>query len=119
VNGDGGGITLPVGAAIGSGRFLLLVALVVLSFEHDEQLLDRDDFVLGEDVREESAGAVEVKEAELAEELTDSLEGCEVSDGFSGKVNRVLDAADIGLIRVGESFERKSRYAAGGVIGVF
>ena len=97
---------------------MLLVALVVLSFEQDEQLLDLEDFVLGEDGREESAGAVEVNEAEVAEELTESLEGCEVSDGFSGKVNRVL-VADMGLMSVGESFERKSRYAAGGVMGVF
>jgi hypothetical protein len=114
VNGEGGGITLPVGAEIGSGRFLL-----VLSAEHDERLLDRELFDRGEDGLEESAGAVEVKEVEDAEVATDSVDGWDVRAGFSGKVKRVLVEADSGLIRVGESFERKSRYAAGGVIGVF
>lgn len=37
--------------------------------------------------------------------------------GFSGNVKRVPVGS--GVMSVGESFERKSRYAAGGVIGVF
>jgi hypothetical protein len=52
----------------------------------DERLLDRELFVLGEEGREESAGAVDVKDAELAElevVATDSVDGCEVKAGFS------------------------------------
>lgn len=122
---------------IGSGRSCLLTpwlaAVVVssplttaslseLSLWQDEQLLDREDvFDNGEEGREDVAGAVLVREVEVAElelELMDavvdmeSLEAAEVSAGLlSGKVNRfeVAGPADIGLMRVGESLERKSR----------
>jgi hypothetical protein len=120
VKGDGGGITLPVGAEIGSGLFLLVLSLVVLSFalSTDERLLDRELFDRGEDGFEYSAGAVDVNEAEDAEVTIDSAEGWEVRAGFS-KVKRVLVPVGSGVMSVGDSFERKSRYAAGGVIGVF
>jgi hypothetical protein len=123
---------------IGSGRSCLLipwlatvvvasssltaVSLIELSLWQDEQLLDREDvFDNGEEGREDTAGAVLVREVEvdvLEFELMDavvdieSVDAADVSAGLlSGKVNRfeVAGPADIGLIRVGESLERKSR----------
>lgn len=119
--GEGGGITLPVGAGAepGSERFLLVLTPSDEVVE-EERLLDLELFDRGEVGREVSAGAVDVKDVELAElevVATESVEGCEVSAGFSGKVKRV--PVGRGVMRVGDSFERKSRYAAGGVIGVF
>jgi hypothetical protein len=96
---------------------------MTLSCEQDEQLLERDEFDWGESgldvsVVAETADAVLVHEFEDAVVVTDSDEVVEGSEGFSGKLKRVVPVADCGL-RAGESFERKSRYAAGGVIGVF
>jgi hypothetical protein len=69
-NGEGGGITLPVGADIDSGRFLL-----VLSVEQEERLLDLELFDRGEDGLEEFAGAVDMREAEDAVVAMDSADG--------------------------------------------
>lgn len=115
-------MTVPLVAWIGSGRLLFLLTVVPLSAEHDEQLLEREEvFDCGEvGLEEVSAGAVLVKDADEAEVVIESVEGTDVRAGLSGKVNRwLVPVADIGLISVGESLERKSRYAAGGVIGVF
>jgi hypothetical protein len=61
--------------------------------------------------------AVLVTDAEEAMEATDSLDAVEGSAGFSVSVEG--GKAEVGgLINVGESFARKSRYAAGGVTGV-
>jgi hypothetical protein len=131
------GVGGTVDVFIGSGRSCLLVpwlatvvvpcslttaSLTELSLWQDEQLLDREEvFDKGEDGREDVAGAVLVREVEVAVlefELMDAVvdieseEGADMSAGLlSGKVNRfeVAGPADMGLIRVGESLERKSR----------
>jgi hypothetical protein len=89
-----------------------------LSCEQDEQLLERDEaFDFGEVGLEEFVAAVpavavlvyEDEDAVEAVVVTDSDEAVDGRGGFSGKVNREVPPADMGLIRVGESFERKSR----------
>lgn len=108
-NGDGGGITRPVGAfTMDSGRFLLVGTPSEEALDED-RLLDLDVLVRGEDGLEEVAGAVDVNDSEdeaLEVVAIDSVEGCEVRAGFS-KVKRVPVGS--GVMRVGESFDRKSR----------
>jgi hypothetical protein len=121
---------------IGSGRSCLLMpwfatavvtssplapaSLVEPSLWQDEQLLDReDDFDSGEEGRE-TARVVLVREvgvAALELEFMDAVVERESTEAevrvglLSGKVNRfeVPGPADMGLISVGESLERKSR----------
>jgi hypothetical protein len=116
-NGDCGGIAALV--LTGSGLW------TTLSCEQDEQLLERDELDWGEagldvSVFTFTADAVLVlaHEFEDAVVVTDSEDAVDGKEGLSGKLKRVVPVADCGL-RAGESFERKSRYAAGGVMGVF
>lgn len=77
VKGDGGGITLPVGAEMNSGRFLLVLSPSKEVVDED-RLLDRELFDRGEGGREDSAGAVDVsdvEDAEVVEVATESVEG--------------------------------------------
>ena len=98
---------------IDSGRFLL-----TLSCEHDEQLLERDELDFGEFGLETSTGAVLVKDVEDAVVVIDSTDAQELRTGFS-KMKREDIPAEIGVMTFGDICLRKSRYAAGGVMGVF
>jgi len=93
---------------MGSG---LLVVVFLLSWEQEEQLLDRDDALeCGDAGLDVSGGAVLVYELDDAVVVIDSEDPDEESAGLvSGKVNLEVPPADWGLMRVGESLERKSR----------
>jgi hypothetical protein len=98
------------------------VSALAASPEKEEQLLEREDVwdrgEAGLELSEGAGPAVLVTDADEAVEATDSLDAVEGSTGFSGNVEGG-NAEVGGLIKVGESFARKSRYAAGGVTGVF
>ena len=71
------------------------------------QLLDRD--VAGESLL--PGPGVDVKEPLDADDVTEV--------GRPSKTNLVLVPVDIGLMNAGDNVLRKSKYAAGGVMGVF
>lgn len=105
-------VILVGGADIGMGGSMPLVSrLQLLDLDEDAELLSFSfsAFSVGAEVAEE---VVEVVEA------ADVTDVCEV-DRLASKTNLVLVPVGSGLMRAGESVLRKSRYAAGGVIGVF
>jgi len=81
---------------------------LTLSWEQDEQLLERDELDCGDAGLDVSvcADAVLVYEFEDAVVVTDSDDAVEGRDGFSGKLKREVPVAGL---RAGESLERKSR----------
>lgn len=90
------------GADIGTSSFVSFVSFVSPRL----QLLDLE--VAGESL---SAGPdVDVKEPLEADDVTEV--------GRPSKMNLVLVPVDIGLMKAGDNVLRKSKYAAGGVIGV-
>jgi hypothetical protein len=103
-NGDCGGMI--AFELIGSGLWLML------SREQDEQLLEREEELdLGDEGLEVAVGAPAVLVKDVADAVVaiDSDDAVEGRAGFSGKVKREVPFADMGLMRVGESLERKSR----------
>jgi hypothetical protein len=83
---------------------------LTLSWEQDEQLLEREELDLGEEGRDDvAAPAVLVNDAVDAVVAIESEDAVDGREGFSGKMKREVPFADCGLMTVGESLERKSR----------